>query len=194
MSIRSLEQLGYFRTSPTRYRKCSEFTSDYQYLAIKTSAVDTSNKIDFSKSISVAPKTKVTDFIRRGDVLIPLRSNISPVLIHEIPSAQIMAVGEWAIITPDPDILCLEYLEWYWQHPFVQERLNSTLLRLSNGMKYVRINDLKCFTIHCPSLQVHHGIIRRVSEHIAARKLREEQYTIEDRNFQLQLIQVATGS
>src|SRR5688572_22782904 len=62
--------------------------------------------------------------VAEGDILIPLRSQaVMARAVLDVPIG-VVAVGPWALLTPDRSIADSAYLSWYLNHPATKLRLS----------------------------------------------------------------------
>lgn len=125
--------------------------------------------------------------IKDGDVLLPLRSSrTTAVVVRQVPPG-VIAVGHWAIVSPDSAMVDAEFLAWYLNHPATAPRL-AGLMR-GTKLQFLSLTDLRSFEVELPSLAVQHSIARvhalneRISdleqELVAARKQFVDTVTME---------------
>jgi restriction endonuclease S subunit len=189
MSLVSIEQISEIKHGHSiRDNKIREIE---QTLGVKPNDLHL-NTIDFSQAKPYYIKKPEQYLIQSGDILLPLKRVESIVLIPEI-NIKIAAVGEWAILSMDLNLIDLDYFLWYWQHPTTRARQSSTLFQTSNGMRYLKITDLRKFAIHCPPLTQQVEIVRRDREYQNRRALEEALQRKEDTQFSLNLMNNITN-
>jgi hypothetical protein len=99
--------------------------------------------------------------IREGDVLLPLRSQSLLVAVAtEVPTG-VLAVGQWAVITPHIDVCTPEYLAWYLNHPQTRARLVGAMTGTS--LQFLTLRTVRDFEIDLPPLPLQQRIGRVAS-------------------------------
>jgi type I restriction enzyme M protein len=103
-----------------------------------------------------------------GDVLLPLRGESPRAEVIRDPPADVVAAGNWALISPDRQVVDSDYVVWYLNHPATSARL-AGIMR-GTKLKFLSLTDLRDFDVEVPPL-VHQRRIARVhglNEHVAA--------------------------
>jgi hypothetical protein len=112
------------------------------------------NALRFVAAVSEGGRYGVND----GDVLLPLRSaRITAVVPRQVP-AGVIAVGHWAIVSPDRELADPDFLAWYLNHPATAVRL-AGLMR-GTKLQFLSLTDLRGFEIELPPLDVQRRIAR----------------------------------
>lgn len=93
-----------------------------------------------------------------GDLLLPLRSaRTTAVVARRVPPG-VIAVGHWAILSPNPELAEPDFLRWYLNHPATAARL-AGLMR-GTKLQFLSLTDLRGFEIELPPLDVQRRIAR----------------------------------
>lgn len=96
--------------------------------------------------------------VEEGDVLVPLRTpRPTAVVVRDVP-ADVIAVGHWAIISPEPGSADPDYLAWYLNHPTTAARLGG-LLR-GTKLKFLSLKELRALEVELPPLEHQRRIAR----------------------------------
>lgn len=112
------------------------------------------NTLRFVAGVSDGDRYGIND----GDVLLPLRSaRTTAVVAREVP-ARVIAVGHWAIVSPDPALVDSEFLAWYLNHPATAARL-AGLMR-GTKLQFLSLTDLRNFEAELPPLEEQRRIAR----------------------------------
>jgi len=96
--------------------------------------------------------------VREGDVLIPLRSARPTAVVARHVPPDVIAVGHWAVISPEPTVADPDYLVWYINHPATAARLNW--LMRGTSLRFLSIGALRDFEVELPSLDLQRRIVR----------------------------------
>lgn len=106
--------------------------------------------------------------IQNGDVLLPLRSARTTAIVAAGVPPGIVAVGHWAIISPDPELAEPQFLAWYFNHPATAVRL-AGLMR-GTKLQFLSLTDLRAFEIELPSLDAQRRIaqVHALNERVAS--------------------------
>lgn len=111
--------------------------------------------------------------INQGDVLVPLRSvRTTAIVVQQVPPG-VIAVGHWAIISPDPARADPEFLAWYLNHPATAPRL-AGLMR-GTRLRFLSLTDLRRFEVELPPLPTQRRIARTSALHARVVHLEREQ-------------------
>lgn len=103
-----------------------------------------------------------------GDVVMPLRAPTPrAVVIRDVPE-RILAVGHWAVVSPDLKRVDPEFLGWYLNHPATRTRL-TTHMRGTN-LQFLSLVALRDFEVELPPLLVQRRIAhaQALNEQVAA--------------------------
>jgi hypothetical protein len=99
-------------------------------------------------------RSTITD----GDVLLPLRSaRVTAVVPRRVPPG-VIAIGQWAIVSPEPRLADAEFLGWYLNHPATAVRLAS--LMRGTKIQFLALTDLRAFEIELPPIETQQRIAR----------------------------------
>jgi len=96
--------------------------------------------------------------IRERDVLLPLRSQSLLVAVAIDVPFGVLAVGQWAIITPNPNVCIPDYLAWYLNHPQTRARLMGAMTGTS--LQFLTLRTVRDFEVELPSLTLQRRIGR----------------------------------
>lgn len=106
--------------------------------------------------------------IREGNVLIPLRSaRPTAVVARDVPP-DVIAMGHWVIVSPEPGVADPDYLAWYINHPTTAARLSG--LMQGTNLRFLSISALRDFEVELPPLDLQrriarvHALAERVAE------------------------------
>ena len=121
--------------------------------ALLAGDVATNGEIPWSalRSIS-APRDLSRYEVRDGDVVFPLRATrLLAAVAREVP-ASVIAMGNWAVLTPRPGYVTPQFLAWYLNHPATVRRL----AQLSQGSKlqFLSIAAIREFNVELPGLKL----------------------------------------
>lgn len=107
--------------------------------------------------------------IRDGDLLVPLRATrIKAVVLHDVPK-EVVAVGHWGILTPDPARACAGYLAWYLNHPATWSRLQAAMS--GTNLTFLSVSALRAFEIEVVPLELQLRIARADELHARVAEL-----------------------
>lgn len=153
-----LADLGELRAGFVASRAYKDLGASYQR-ALQASDVGTDGSIDWGVLGTVTAPDDAGRFeIREGDVLVPLRSaRVTAVVPRRVPRG-VLAVGQWAIVSPDPGIADAEFLGWYLNHPMTAGRL-AGMMR-GTKIQFLSLNDLRAFEIDLPPIEAQQRIAR----------------------------------
>jgi hypothetical protein len=127
--------------------------------ALQARDVSDNGHIDWSKLSYSSPARDAGRYmIRNGDVLLPLRSLRPRAIVTRDVPPEVIAAGQWAVITPTPDAVRPDYLAWFLNHPDTATRLN----RLGQGgtLPFISLVALRDFEIAVPPIDVQDRIAR----------------------------------
>jgi hypothetical protein len=94
--------------------------------------------------------------IRDGDLLIPLRAaRIVAFAPQDVPP-DVIAVGHWGILTPDPMLVDAGYIAWYLNHPATAPRLQAVMSGTS--LPFLSLGALRAFEIELAPLELQRRI------------------------------------
>jgi hypothetical protein len=96
--------------------------------------------------------------IRNGDVLYPLRSARPRAFVARNAPPDVIAAGQWALITPQLDQLRADYLAWFLNHPASAAALERLMQR--GTLPFISLVSLRDLEIEVPPLAVQDRIIR----------------------------------
>ena len=125
-----------------------------------------------SLPLSQAGRNSERFLIYEGDVLLPLRSVRPRALVARGVPPNVIAVGQWALITPDATMAEPDYLAWFLNHP-------ATLARLGKVMKggtlpFLPLAAIRAFEIAIPPLEVQRRITRVDALHASVAHLERD--------------------
>jgi hypothetical protein len=148
-----LGELGHIRSGYT-YRSAKDLESgdNPNYQGLQLNALTDEGLLDWSKLSDIYFSGNPEQYtLRSGDVLFPLRGSRTIAVVVEDPPQNTLAVGAWAILTPDVRRVNGSYVAWYWNHPDICKQREH---KLSKGSKiqFISMQDCKDFTIDLPSL------------------------------------------
>lgn len=96
--------------------------------------------------------------IREGDVLLPLRSaRLAATVVANVPF-DVMAVGHWALLSPDAGLLTPAYLAWYLNHPEIAPKMRS--LTKGSNLQFLSLSALRSFELEVPPIAAQRRIAR----------------------------------
>jgi hypothetical protein len=110
--------------------------------------------------------------IYEGDVLLPLRSSRPRALIARGVLDDVMAVGQWALITPKAGELEPDYLAWFLNHPVTAARLGRVMK--GGTLPFLPLAEIRAFEIVVPMLDVQRRIVRLDALHSRVSLLERE--------------------
>ena len=96
--------------------------------------------------------------IRNGDVLYPLRSARPRAFVVRNAPADVIAAGQWALITPHPGMLRPDYLAWVLNHPVSAAALERLMQR--GTLPFISLVSLRDLEVAVPPLAIQDRIIR----------------------------------
>lgn len=154
-----LNQLGYLR-SGYHYRSVQELQSGDPYQGVQINAITEDGLLDWTNLEPI----QFTGFpkqyrIQAEDVLFALRGSRTLATVAINPPDDVLAVGHWAILTPDVTQVDSGYLVWYWNHPAVSKRREKMMSKGTN-IQFISMQDCRNFEVQLPSLQQQRQIAR----------------------------------
>ncbi len=154
-----LKNLGKLR-SGYHYRSAKDLAEGDPYQAVQLSALTEDGRLDWSVLEPIRFEGSPDPYrIQSGDVLFPLRGSRTVAAVAIDPPADALAIGHWAILTPDPRQVDSTYLAWYWNHPAICKRRDYEMSKGSN-IQFISMRDCRNFEVHLPSLQQQQHIAR----------------------------------
>lgn len=110
--------------------------------------------------------------ITEGDVLFPLRSVRPRATVARQTPANVVAIGQLAIVRPDRAIADAEYLVWYLNHPVTAARV----ARLAQGSKlsFLSLVAIREFEVEVPSLDVQRQLAGIAALHARVTELEQQ--------------------
>ncbi len=156
-----LGKLGHIRSGYS-YRSAKDLESgdNPNYQALQLNALTDEGRLDWSKLSPIYFDGNPEQYLlRSGDVLFPLRGSRTIAVVVEDPPPNALAMGAWAILTPDCRQVDGTYLVWYWNHPDISKQREH---KLSKGSKiqFISMQDCKDFMIDLPSLDKQQTIVK----------------------------------
>lgn len=127
--------------------------------ALQARDVSADGHVDWSQLSYSSPARDARRYmVRDGDVLLPLRSVRPRAIVARDVPPEVIAAGQWALITPRPDAVRPDYLAWFLNHPATAIRLN----RLVQGgtLPFISLVALRDFEIAVPPLDVQDRVSR----------------------------------
>lgn len=105
--------------------------------------------------------------IRDGDVLLPLRSQSMQAVVARNCTPGVIAVGQWAIITPIAERSTSDYLAWYLNHPTTRAKLVGAMIGTS--LQFLTLRAVRDFEIEVPpmALQQRIGCVAALSMRVS---------------------------
>jgi hypothetical protein len=153
-----LDEVGRIRAGFVGSRAYEDFGTRYQR-ALQASDVATDGSIDWDAlGVVTASDYASRSAVREGDVLLPLRSaRVTAVVPRRVPRG-VIAVGQWAIVSPYPGIADAEFLGWYLNHPVTVGRL-AGMMR-GTKIQFLSLKDLRGFEVDLPPMGEQQRIAR----------------------------------
>lgn len=178
-----LGELGNLRGG-YNYRTAQEFkvgADANKYQALQVNSLTENGQIDW---LNLSPiyfdKNPTPYLLKSGDVLFPLRGIRTLAIAVFDPPKDIMAVGHWAILTPDNKQVDSTYLVWYWNHPDICKQRENELSKGSN-IQFISMQDCKNFKVDLPSLVKQQQIARIAELRVQERELVKKIEILKDR-------------
>lgn len=118
---------------------------------LQPSAIGHEGVIAWEDLVAMLPVRDATRYeVHDGDLLLPLRSQrIQAAVARNVPEG-VIAIGQWAIITPREDKADVDYLAWYLNHPRSQARLAGSMMGTS--LRFLTVSSVRAFDVELPSL------------------------------------------
>lgn len=187
-----LEELGQIRNGYSyRFAKDLEPKDDWNYQAVQLSALTEEGDIDWSKLEPIRFDGNPAQYLLHpGDVLFPLRGSRSCAAVVRDPPKDALAVGHWAVLTPDPTMVDSAYIAWYWNHPDVAKRREREMSKGSN-MQFISMRDCRGFSVDLPSLVRQQQISRVAYLRRQERELVQKIETLKDQRISAMTLQAA---
>ena len=110
--------------------------------------------------------------IRNGDVLYPLRSARPRAFVVRNAPPDVIAAGQWALITPHPDRLRPDYLSWFLNHRASAAAFERLMQR--GTLPFISLVSLRDVEVEVPPLAVQDRIIRVTKLHQRVAALESE--------------------
>lgn len=128
-------------------------------LGLQPSALRPDGTIAWEELVTLLPVRGAARYaVREGELLLPLRSlRIQTVVARDVP-AGVLAVGQWALLAPDPAQADPDYLAWYLNHPRTRARLVGTMVGTS--LQFLTLGTLRDFEVELPELATQRHIGR----------------------------------
>lgn len=106
-----------------------------------------------------------------GDVILHLRgARTTAVAVRGAPR-DIIAVGQWALVSPDRSVIEPEFIAWYLNHPQIQTRLSQ--LTQGTKLQFLSIRAVRDFEIDVPPIAVQRRIARVSALHVRLSELEQ---------------------
>ena len=189
-----LENLGSLRSGYS-YRSAQDLApgDNANYLGVQLNNLTDDGQLDW---LNVNPiyfdGNPQKYLLKNGDVLFPLRGSRTIAVVVTNPPKNALAVGAWAILTPDPHKVDSTYIVWYWNHPNIHQRREHSLSQGSK-IQFISMQDCKNFEIDLPPLAQQTKIVEiaelRRQEYELVRKIE----TLKDKLIQTATMQLATN-
>jgi hypothetical protein len=134
-------------------------TEPTRTLGLQPSAIQPDGTVAWGEVVTLLPVRGAERYeIREGELLLPLRSQrIQSVVARDVPNG-VLAIGQWALIGPDPDQADAEYLVWYLNHPQTRARLAGTMVGTS--LQFLTVTTVRDFEVKLPNLATQRRIGR----------------------------------
>lgn len=143
-----------------RSAKDLEPKDDPNYQAVQLNALTEDGQIDWSKLEPIRFDGNPDLYLLHpGDVMFPLRGSRASAVVVRDPPDDALAVGHWAVLTPDPKKVDGAYIAWYWNHPDVSKRREYEMSKGSN-IQFISMRDCRSFMVELPSLACQQQISR----------------------------------
>jgi hypothetical protein len=154
-----LEDLGPLRGGYVASSATLDEPGPGRFGALQAGDITAEGTIDWSTLRYVEPIRDGERYgINEGDVLLPLRSTrIIAVVARNVPP-DVIAVGHWAVLSPDPSLAEPEFLAWYLNHPATAPRLGA--LMRGTKLRFLSLTDLRAFEVELPPVAVQQRIAR----------------------------------
>lgn len=129
--------------------------------SLQPSAIKPDGTVAWSELAAILPVRDEERYaIREGELLLPLRSQrVQAVIAQGVPGL-VLAVGQWALIAPDPQEADAAYLAWYLNHPRTRARLEATMVGTS--LQFLTVSTVRDFEVELPDLTTQRLISRAV--------------------------------
>jgi len=190
-----LGELGQLRSGYS-YRSARDLEpeDDANYQAVQLSALTQDGQIDWSQLERIRFDGNPKQYLlHSGDVLFPLRGSRTLAAVVQDPPNNALAVGHWAVLTPDQEKVDGEYIAWYWNHPDVSKRREHEMSKGSN-MQFISNPDCRSFMVELPSLARQQQISRVADLRRQERELVQRIETLKDKLVSTATIHAATKS
>jgi hypothetical protein len=112
------------------------------------------NSLGYSQPVRDGERYAIGD----GDVLFPLRAARPRALVVRGAPANVIAAGQWALITPHASVAESDYLAWFLNHPATAARLSRVFQR--GTLPFLSLSSMRGFEISVPPLRTQ----RRISD------------------------------
>lgn len=128
-------------------------------LGLQPSAIGPDGTIAWDGLMSVLPVRGAERYaVREGDLLLPLRSQRIQTAVARTVPADVLALGQWALIAPDPEQADACYIAWYLNHPRTRARLAGAML--GSSIQFLTVAAVRDFEIELPDMQTQRRIGR----------------------------------
>lgn len=154
-----LQDLGPLRGGYVASSATVDHPGPGRFSALQAGDITARGRVDWSTLRYVEPVRDGERYgITEGDVLLPLRSTRNIAVVARDVPPNVIAVGHWAIISPDPELVEPDFLAWYLNHPATAPRL-AALMR-GTKLRFLSLTDLRAFEVELPALRVQQRIAR----------------------------------
>jgi hypothetical protein len=140
---------------------------DVPLLALLPKALRDDGTVDWGRLETIAPMRQAQRYaLRIGDVLLPLRTQrLQAIRIDRLPTALLLAVGPWAVMTPhhvDGD-----YLTWFLNLPHTLATLESRMQ--GSTLRFLTVATVRALEVPLPGSDTQHriGRLARLTRHVA---------------------------
>jgi hypothetical protein len=128
-------------------------------LGLQPSALGPDGTIAWDGLVPVLPVRGAERYaVREGDLLLPLRSQRIQTAVARTVPEDVLALGQWALIAPDPGQADADYIAWYLNHPRTRGRLASTMQ--GSSIQFLTVAAVRDFEIELPDMHTQRRIGR----------------------------------
>ena len=190
-----LGNLGNLRSGYS-YRSAQDLAPEdnANYLGVQLNNLTDDGQLDWSNVNPINFDGNPQKYLlKNGDVLFPLRGSRTIAVVVTDPPKNALAVGAWAILTPNYSEVDSTYIVWYWNHPDIHQRREHSLSKGSK-IQFISMQDCKNFEIDLPPLAKQ----RKIAEIFELRRqeceLVKRIEILKDKLIQTATMQLATNS
>ena len=190
----SLGELGFIR-SGYNYRTAQELApgNDANYQALQVNAITDDARLNWDNLTPLRFDGNAEQYsLRSGDVLFPLRGSRTLAVEVFDPPKNVLAIGHWAIFTPDRERVDSTYLVWYWNHPDICKRRGYELSKGSN-IQFISMQDCKKFKVTLPTLGKQQQIAKIAELRMQERELVKKIEVLKDNLIDTVMMQLITN-